>query len=401
MSGINDVSPSISNLNLDAFGRLRTSLPIALFDSTFYSDLSDIVFTKLTASGGTITHDTNKRAMILSCTTTTNSRSVLQSRQYIPYHPAKSTLIFMTGNFKGAATGVKKYFGQFDADNGFYFLLDGSTLKVGIRSKVSGSIVNTEISQTDWNVDRLDGTDTSKITLDLSKQQIFFIDYQFLGAGRIRYGFCINGDFYYCHQIFNANVLTTLYSQTATLPVRAEILNTGSSASTLEMTCVSVSSEGAEFNGGVLRSVSTGVVYRNVSGTGVNFPLISIRKRTAYVNIPIEIKDAGVFVQSSDECLVQIVIGGTLTAASWVANGDVSEYDISATAITGARVLMTAYARGGVSQAPFNFSDKIQQTLSRYLGSDLQGNSEIMTIVVSNITSLVTYAGYFDYRELV
>jgi hypothetical protein len=47
----------------------------------------------------------------------------------------------------------------------------------------------------------MDGTGRSGITLDVTKTQIFIVDLEWLGVGRVRLGFVIDGKIYYCHEI--------------------------------------------------------------------------------------------------------------------------------------------------------------------------------------------------------
>jgi hypothetical protein len=99
----------------------------------------------------------------------------------------------------------------------YFFMQDGTTLKIVRRTYTSGSPVDTEISQSSWNGDKLDGTGASGFTLDPSKSNILFIDIEWLGVGSVRVGFVINGQLITAHTFNNANSLTTVYMQTANL----------------------------------------------------------------------------------------------------------------------------------------------------------------------------------------
>lgn len=398
--------------NLDSFGRLRVSLPHTLFDATLYNGISTMSFDTSTASGGTVTHDSNKKAAILTASTTTNSTAILQTRQYLKYSPAKSQLVVMTGNLKGSATSVVKRLGQFDANNGFYFQLSGSTLSVNLRSKISGSVVNTSVNQSDWNIDTLLGeggtTNPSNISLNTSSQLIFMITYQWLGSGRVVFALNIGGKIIPVHQFLGSNVNTTMYSQTATLPLRYEITNTGSTSSTMEVTCMCVLTEnsGSDAVIGTPFSVSNGYTARSLAGAaGVNpnFPLISIRKKSSAVEIPIRIYEASLMLGSSDQVLVQLVFNPTITGAIWVAapSGN-AEYDISGTTTSGTgTVIHTAYLNGTLGAANIDITSTFNDTALMTLGQSIAGASDIISIVVSNISTNTTLLGAFNYKELV
>jgi hypothetical protein len=80
-----------------------------------------------------------------------------------------------------------------------------------------------KIPQSSWNLDKMDGTGTSGYNIDLSKMQMFYIDYSWYGAGFIRWGFrANNGNVTYCHKLANNNVNTEAYMRSGNLPARYE-----------------------------------------------------------------------------------------------------------------------------------------------------------------------------------
>ena len=84
--------------------------------------------------------------------------------------------------------------------------------------------VETEWTQSDWNLDRCDGTGKSGYTLDPTKMQMFYMDYSWYGAGFIRWGFrALDGDVIYVHKIPNNNQNTEAYMRSGNLPARYEV----------------------------------------------------------------------------------------------------------------------------------------------------------------------------------
>ena len=80
-----------------------------------------------------------------------------------------------------------------------------------------------KIPQSQWNLDKMDGTGASGYNIDLSKMQMFYIDYSWYGAGTIRWGFrAANGTVTYCHRIINNNTNTEAYMRSGNLPGRYE-----------------------------------------------------------------------------------------------------------------------------------------------------------------------------------
>ena len=83
--------------------------------------------------------------------------------------------------------------------------------------------VDTRTAQSSWNIDKMDGTGTSGYNIDLSKMQMFYIDYTWYGAGAIRFGFrATDGNVTYCHRIINNNTNTEAYMRSGNLPARYE-----------------------------------------------------------------------------------------------------------------------------------------------------------------------------------
>jgi len=84
--------------------------------------------------------------------------------------------------------------------------------------------VETEWKQSDWNIDRCDGTGKSGYTLDPTKMQMFYMDYSWYGAGFIRWGFrALDGNVIYAHKIPNNNFNNEAYMRSGNLPSRYEV----------------------------------------------------------------------------------------------------------------------------------------------------------------------------------
>jgi hypothetical protein len=92
----------------------------------------------------------------------------------------------------------------------------------------SGSVIITKrtqqrVPQSQWNIDKCDGTGPSGYNLDLTKMQMIYIDYSWYGAGAIRYGFKNQrGEVIYAHRMPNANLRTEAYMRSGNLPARYE-----------------------------------------------------------------------------------------------------------------------------------------------------------------------------------
>ena len=164
------------------------------------------------------------------------------------------------------------------------FRSSGTTTSIVKRSSVSGSVSETVVAQASWNGDKLDGTGKSGLTLDPTKAQIFWTDFEWLGVGTVRAGFVINGEFIICHQFDHANIINSTYITTATLPLRYEIEALGklSSSGNLKQICSTVISEGGYELRGDAQTISTPLTTpRTFTNSGVFFPVVAIRLKTS------------------------------------------------------------------------------------------------------------------------
>jgi hypothetical protein len=83
--------------------------------------------------------------------------------------------------------------------------------------------IDTRYPQSSWNIDKCDGTGSSGYNIDLTKMQMFYIDFTWYGAGAIRFGFKNNrGEVIYCHRVPNNNLNTEAYLRSGNLPARYE-----------------------------------------------------------------------------------------------------------------------------------------------------------------------------------
>ena len=253
--------------NLDPFSRLRVSLSNLVFSVPFDTADRILYWDGLTATGGTATFSATNSTFALAVTTTSGSRVVRQSREYFPYRAAQGQLALMTFCMGAAKTDLTQRVGYFDDLEGLYLEQAGATVAVKIKSNVTGSAAYESAAQTTWNLDRLDGNggsaNPSGVTLDLTDCQILVIDFQWLGVGRVRFGFDIGGQIIYVHEFDHANTANGTaglpYMRTPKLPMRYEILNTGTTASISSMTqiCSAIVREGAIDAPGPVRTIFT------------------------------------------------------------------------------------------------------------------------------------------------
>lgn len=107
---------------------------------------------------------------------------------------------------------------------------------IAANNAVITKTIDQRIPQSQWNIDRVDGTGPSGYRLDLGRMQMFYLDYSWYGAGFIRWGFRgPNGDIIYCHKQANNNINYEAYMRSGNLPGRYEV-NTLSKSTILTQT---------------------------------------------------------------------------------------------------------------------------------------------------------------------
>lgn len=91
------------------------------------------------------------------------------------------------------------------------------------------SLINdTRVPQSQWSIDKCDGTGPTGYKLNVNKIQMIYFDYSWYGAGKIRYGFKDNaGIVRYVHEFIHNNQQDTAYFRSGNLPARYEVYNTG------------------------------------------------------------------------------------------------------------------------------------------------------------------------------
>jgi hypothetical protein len=341
----------------DAFGRIRVAQPLTLFDSSHrYKDNG--LWATSTASGGAAVFSANEGLVNLNVNTTSGSEVLRETFKVMSYQPGKSLLVFNTFVMAPAQTNLRQRVGYFGTDNGLYLQLNNSTLSFVERSLVTGIVTETTVNQSSWNVDKMNGTGPSGITLDITKAQILFMDIEWLGEGTVRLGFVINGQFYVCHKFHHANLIASTYITTASLPLRYEITNTGVTAnpSTLKQVCSTAISEGGYELRGAQLAIGTPVTApMTFPVAGTYYPAAGIRlKATTLDSIVIVTAISILGLGNGKNYAWRIVNGATITGGAWnPASADSSvEYNITGTTTSGGRVLAQGYVNSSNQGSP-------------------------------------------------
>lgn len=374
----------------DAFGRQRVSQPYTLFDSqSRYA--ADNQFSESTANGASITYNADEAAVLLAADTTSGSTAVRQTYRSFPYQPGKGLLILSTFVMAAAQANLRQRVGYFNTQNGVFFQKTNATNAFVLRSYVTGTVSDARtVNQADWNGDKLDGTGASGLTLDTTKAQILWMDFEWLGVGSVRCGFIINGQYIVCHTFENANNISNVYMTTAILPIRYEIAATDTMATgaTMKQICSTVISEG-----GFQQVSQEHIARRTTSFANIDtadfYPIVSIRLasgRTGAVVLPSRVQFLPLTSQNYEIALIK---NPTLTSATWAATvpSDTNvDYDVAATAMSGGTIVQTDYVTSTGSGGTVNTASAIDYNWDLQLGTSLTSVSDIYTLGVKTVS---------------
>lgn len=392
-------SPSV-----DAFARLRVSHPATLFDSKQIYDNSPLFWDDQEVSGGgtTSVHSADAARTRLAVAATTAGRRIRQTFMRFNYQPGKSQLSLLTfvqSALSSAGTTVS--LGYYDDDNGVFFRDNGGTLQIVRRSSASGSPVDVAVDQTDWNIDPLDGTGASGLTIDVTKTNILAMDFEWLGVGRVRCAFVIDGQIVPFHAFNNANNLDVVYMSTPNLPLRYEIENDGAGpALSLDHICSTVISEGGSEALGSLHHLSTGDTQLDANASGALYAMLGLRLRSSHLSLTALIENISVLASTNDNfeylLLFNPTVNGTFTYSDYDDSG--MQAAIGATANT-----IDPGNEGVVVEGRWVSSNSAESTAvpnARRLGAAIDGTPDELVVAVRPLSVNLDVYGSITWREL-
>jgi hypothetical protein len=234
------------------------------------------------------------------------------------------------------------------------------------------------------------------------------MDLEWLGVGTVRIGFVINGNFYVCHKFHHANLITSTYITTASLPLRYEITNTLATASSsiLKQICSTVLSEGGYELNGLQQAIGIPIQSpRTLGTTGTFYPVISLRLKSTRLDGIIILTALSIMPMSPAKFNWQVVASGTTALGTWTSAGVNSsvEYNISPGTtfnFTGARVLASGFF--SESNQAASQVDILKEALFKF---QLERNGLTLapfelTLVIASDSSNDTVVASMDWEEI-
>lgn len=397
------IETQTSDVQLDAFSRLRVSQLSSLLNITQLNDKSPLLVDEVLNGTGTSTYSSGNASTIMA--TAANADYVIrQTKQRMPYYAGKSQLVLSTFSGFQVETNVEKQIGYYSSSTSapYNTTYDGLFL----RSDASGISVNiyragTQVEktyQTSWNVDPLDGTGASGITVDWSKDQIFVMDFQYLGVGRVRWYLDIDGVLVKFHESMHANILTTVYMASPNQPLRWEIRQTGVGSGAMRVICSSVSSEGSVDSLGINKAIDMGTTHVDANTTGVKYALLGIRLKTTNIDSQIKLIASNVLSLTTDSFLWTLMLNPTVA-------GTFTYTDIANSALQRATGATANTVTGGIQVgAGYQYQQQTSNSSldsALKLGSTIDGTRDTLVLCATPLSSNADIIGSLQWIETI
>lgn len=389
---------------VDGFGRARSSTPFSIFDSKQLHDKQELFWDELLGGSATSTHLQADARTRLAVTASTSDFGIRQTKIRPNYQSGKSQFFCWTAHAQ-QQPGIKIRIGPHDGTgtnyrtpyNGIFLEITENDISWNIAK--NGTITES-VSIGDWNYDNFDGSGPSQFSLTTLGLIIAFCDIEWLGAGRVRTGFYINGLPRYAHFFSHANTasFTAVYMSTPNLALRYYVESDGTAAGYLDHICSTVISEGGVQQTGVLRSVNTGVTHIDANAADTKYAMIVIRLKSAYYDITTLVEYFSMISETNDDFKWTIelnpVVAGTLTF-NGVTNSAI-EYALGNTTNT---VTTSGYViDSGFSKSAGSTDRRIVTALN--LGCTIGFVMDTIALTCTPLSSNADLQGSLTYREL-
>lgn len=372
---------------VDAFGRQRISSPFPLFESTLRYDKAPDLWNETVSGSASSTHLPNESSVALAVTASGDS-VLRRTKRRLPYQPGKGLNVLQSYVGTPLVSGLVQEVGLFDDRNGILLRASGTTVQFVIRDFTSGAVQETVVDQENWNIFTFP-------TLDFSKANIFTCDLEWLGVGRVRTGFIVDGEYQYCHEFNHANALSSVYMTTAILPLTYRIEATSAASGTMKQVCSSVSSEGGYEPLGPIYAISPSIAaIPNTSGERIVAGIRMVSGRTDNVIIPAKIDLA-----TEDTTTIEWKLrkNATTSGVTWAAAGNGRgnvQTTSSGSIVSGGTVIDSGlFSSAGSIELPLGAG------LASSLGVNDDGSSEELVLTVTS-SGNAKATGLLGWREV-
>lgn len=390
-SGQTNAAPFGTGGAVDAFGRLRVSEPFTLLDAKMLNNKLPNIYDEVINGSATSTFIPDD-SLVLMSTSADGDYVIRQTPIHFNYQPGKSMLSYFTGVFE-PETNIIKRVGMFQGLSAAPYTPSDGIFLESTENYVSFNVIKTQgtpfslsASQSEWNIDKLDGNGASGLTIDFTKAQLVIIDYEWLSVGRVRCGFMMGGSPIYVHQFANINNLTGPYMTSGSQPVRYEIRQVGSGAGSMKHICSSVMVEGGQENVGFTVTAATSAT---VAVDTTFRPLLAIRLNPDSHDRSLLVKSLKFLNSGNGDVYWKSVLNPTIIGGSlnWIQADNSADVQVAfgsaSLTLSGGYDLTSNFAPAGNAAVQLGAGDGIFTSELGRVGTKINGTPE--TIVVAGV----------------
>lgn len=372
-------SSLLCDASVDAFYRLRVSTPHTIFDSAQVGRAPRIFFdSEYKGEQSSVNWKSKTSSSLLTCSGNIGDYVISQTYEYFPYQSGKSQLVMFSAIAGQKLKGFEKRMGLFTDTDGIFFLINEDGFHICLRSSVTGTDI--KVHESNFSEPPCD--------IDITKGHIFFIDYEWLGVGRIRIGIMLNGKPRLLHCFDHFNQLENVYMRTPNLPLRYSIncVENSNEIACMTQICSVVITEGVYSIPGFPGSITTGLTPSLVDS--IRVPVLSIRLKSPtqssfYERPFVKIRNA--MLMSTHDIAFDIVYNASIIGGFWQSvSNSCFEYDVTGNKYEGGIVIHSGYCKGKSGDNGFYEFDI---TNNKYpFGQSIDGKrSATLTIVASKL----------------
>ena len=349
--------------NFSAFSELLIVNPAPRIQLQFpYSFINTDYATVTIATGGTgfagPTGTATANLVSLVTTTATGSSALLSSNRRLHYKPGQGSVCEFTAIYGAGIANNNQIVGIGNSSDGFFYGYNGTLFGILWRSSSSGSLVNTWISQANWNVDGMNGSGPSGITLNPQTGNLYKIQFAWLGFGVINFyianpngsGWILVHQIQYPNNFINSSVLN------ASMQLYAQTINTAAAGSiqTLKVCSMAGMTEGfTDEIEDVRNSIST-ITAQNTPAPATNpTNVLAIQNQTTFngktnqVRVLLDaislLNTAGGGNNARVDLYLNPTLSGTLTYTPINTTGSVVQFSTTSVTVTSGKLLMSFY----------------------------------------------------------
>lgn len=345
------------------------------------------IYSSRTTLSSTVTYDSVLSQIKLTLGTANTALAEIRTNQYFKVQLGKVSIYRQAIQFDSLGNNNSTSIGPFDDDNGFYFKVENSSLKIGFVDSMSTGLTN-EYSNTSFNVDKLDGSGPSGIILDLTKLNLYEIRAAWHGILYLEY--YVNG--FLVHKLSTYNLTSKPILKINKLPLSVKSINTGiSTVTTVNYNSASILVQ----NGQEPYTTSYSIGNDQVKYLKSETPVLSIKIKStinSQINRTVVIPKKIFMFTNGSRIKYKLILNSTLTGSSFTSVNTNSgiEYDTNSSSYSGGDLIFSGYLASQDKDEQIDISNLFSLYGKNLKQDCFLTNTDILTVVVASDSEVFT-----------